>query len=307
MIDRFHSYLWVEELREKTAAEVARALRKLFMRSGHWPRAMLSDRGEEFLGEVVKKMMEEIGVNRKWITAFRPQANGQIERTHRDINTALQIYGKQSGSRWGEALNFAVWAHNSTPRQSTGWSPYELEFGRRPKHPEIWIADIEGRGTPEEERKWKEKLLKGLEEYKSALATARRKTRLFYEQDAGAKELEVGDKVLLLNKKLGSAELPTRMLPKFVGPYCVVQKQNDVYEVVDTEGGDRKWVNVDRMMGPLDEEVCRAMTQGQEGEEREEEWPQELVVGRYVAIRCRGREENRAGAGSSSVGRVAPE
>ena len=64
---------------------------------------------------------------------YRPQANGQIERIHRElrryIKDTLQAMDMPL-TRWVEVIPFVMNIINSTPHTTTGYTPEELQIGR---------------------------------------------------------------------------------------------------------------------------------------------------------------------------------
>ncbi len=67
--------------------------------------------------------------------AWRPQANGSVERLHRFLNAGLAIAAAKNPRRWDEHLQSVLWAYRVTPRAGVEYSPYFLYFGRHPRLP----------------------------------------------------------------------------------------------------------------------------------------------------------------------------
>lgn len=60
---------------------------------------------------------------------YHPQANGLVERGHESIVNSLAKYSKEPGY-WVKHLSLALWADWISVRRSTGYSPFELVYGR---------------------------------------------------------------------------------------------------------------------------------------------------------------------------------
>ena len=68
-------------------------------------------------------------------TAYHPQTNGALERTHRVFIEYLRCFILEDQSNWDKYLPYATFVLNPTPHTSTGFTPHELLFGRRPNIP----------------------------------------------------------------------------------------------------------------------------------------------------------------------------
>jgi hypothetical protein len=63
-------------------------------------------------------------------TTYHPQANGQVESTNKVIEAILTKTVKESRKDWSYKLLEALWAYRTTWRNTTGFSPYELVYGK---------------------------------------------------------------------------------------------------------------------------------------------------------------------------------
>ncbi len=74
---------WPEAVPMRTGSlsEVAEGLISIFSRSG-FPLRILSDRGSVFMGKVIKRLCEILGVDTIPTSPYRPQSNGAVERLH---------------------------------------------------------------------------------------------------------------------------------------------------------------------------------------------------------------------------------
>ncbi|KAL0454586.1 UNVERIFIED_CONTAM: hypothetical protein Slati_0797800 [Sesamum latifolium] len=64
-----------------------------------------------------------------WPTLGNPQANGQTEVTNRTILQHLKTRLEGAKSSWVEELPGVLWAYRTTPRSSTGETPFCLVYG----------------------------------------------------------------------------------------------------------------------------------------------------------------------------------
>jgi hypothetical protein len=63
-------------------------------------------------------------------TPYHPQANGQVESTNKVIEAILTKTMKENWKDWSQRLPEALWAYRTTWRNTTGFSPYQLVYGK---------------------------------------------------------------------------------------------------------------------------------------------------------------------------------
>jgi hypothetical protein len=133
IVDALSKYPIGIPLPNKEMLTVAEALWRTITVFGA-PKTLLSDNGAEFVNEVVETLTSVHGIDRRVVTAYRPQANGQVERFNRSLLAILRKCTGESPRRWVEWLDFALMAIRTTVHSATGFTPHELMFGR-PHHP----------------------------------------------------------------------------------------------------------------------------------------------------------------------------
>ena len=77
--------------------------------------------------DLTKDFLERHRIRQTLISAYHPQANGLVECGHDAIVNALAKYDK---ARWKVYLPLALWADRMSVRRSTGYSAFELVYGR---------------------------------------------------------------------------------------------------------------------------------------------------------------------------------
>ena len=58
-----------------------------------------------------------------------PQSNGQAEASNKTILDGIKKRLERAKGKWVEELPSVLWAHHTTPRRSTGETPFALCFG----------------------------------------------------------------------------------------------------------------------------------------------------------------------------------
>jgi hypothetical protein len=92
------------------------------------PQRIVLDGGRENL-DLTKALLERYRIKRTVVSAYHPQANGLVERGHEPIVNSLAKYSGKTGD-WTKYLSLALWADRISVRRSTGYSAFELVYGR---------------------------------------------------------------------------------------------------------------------------------------------------------------------------------
>lgn len=112
---------------------------------------LISDNGRQFQGQKVMAWCEQMKIEQRFTSVVYPQANGQTGVTNRSIVQALRarLYGV--GKDWVEELPSVLWAYRTTPRTSTGETPFSMVYGSKAVLPaEIGEESARVRGYDEE-------------------------------------------------------------------------------------------------------------------------------------------------------------
>ena len=133
--DHFSKYVVAYVVKDQTACTAAETLRNGYFRLFGAPAYLVSDQGKAFTGHVITHLCELYGVQKLRTSPYHAQTNGQVERMNQTI---IRMIGKMEEDRktcWSEHLPELLLAYNATHSAVTGYSPYYLLFGRRPRIP----------------------------------------------------------------------------------------------------------------------------------------------------------------------------
>jgi len=121
-------------LKQHTAEEVASALAQIFSHFG-FPDEILSDRGTEFMSELMQHFLFQFRITQIRATFYHPETNGCCERFHRTLKSMLRFMVDDFNGSWSKCLPWALFAYREIPVETLGFSPFELLYGYPVKGP----------------------------------------------------------------------------------------------------------------------------------------------------------------------------
>ena len=223
------------------AETVAEALVKVFSRVG-FPKEVLSDQGTQFTAEVTQQIWKTCGVKSLTSSPYHPQTNGLCERFNGTLKQMLKSF-TGAYKDWERFLPHLLFAYREVPQESTGFSPFELLYGRRVRGPldlikDHWEGQTEIEGTPVvpyvlELRDRMEELAQTVREN---LQAAQQHQKVWYDRRARHRSFRIGQKVMVLR--------PVRtdkLQAAWQGPYKVIGQICDTtYTIASCEDEDVK-------------------------------------------------------------------
>ena len=101
------------------------------------PRRLLSDRGQEFVGEVWGKLTSTLGIQRVLTSPYHPEGNSINERSHRTINNMLRarLLRDLPSRKWVTEIPGIMLALNAMVHEPHGFSASMIATGREPSLP----------------------------------------------------------------------------------------------------------------------------------------------------------------------------
>ncbi|KZS03117.1 Uncharacterized protein APZ42_034225 [Daphnia magna] len=123
---------WVETkaLSRVGATEVAHFLVKCVLLCHGASRQLTIDQGRCFMAEVTQKVLQAIETNHTPTTAYRPQANGLVERLSHILADMLSMYVSADHRNWDKSLPLVTFAYNTSRQESTERFTLYLVYGR---------------------------------------------------------------------------------------------------------------------------------------------------------------------------------
>ena len=101
------------------------------------PRVIYSDIGSQFIAGSWRELWRLTGTRLSYSTAYHPQTQGVVERINSVICQTVRCLLHDIGNSkdWEKTLPTVELVINSLPNQSTGFSPFYLNYGYEPVTP----------------------------------------------------------------------------------------------------------------------------------------------------------------------------
>ena len=127
IIDRFTRWPEAIPLPDAHAYICASALLHHWVARFGVPEDIVSDRGRQFISNLWSELNKLLGIDTNTTTAYHPQANGMVERLHRQLKAALKA--RTTGPDWFDQLPMVLLGIRSSWRVDPDCSPAELVYG----------------------------------------------------------------------------------------------------------------------------------------------------------------------------------
>jgi hypothetical protein len=134
-VDHFTKWVEARALEEADAQSIVQFLYDEIICRHGTPTLMTTDRGTEFVNELVTALTNVYKIRHIRTTAYHPQGNGQVERTNRIIKDILAKITPSKPGDWSIYLPSALSVIRNTRQASTRFTPSELLFGHQLRQP----------------------------------------------------------------------------------------------------------------------------------------------------------------------------
>ena len=215
-------YVWAIPIKSKNAEEIAEKLLEYISLFGP-PMEIISDQGTEFNNRVVEQLLKAVGIVHRVTSAYNPRTNGQTERTNHVLIESLAKLTGENNLLWPKWIPYVLLSYRTNVHSSTGFTPFELMFGRKMNSFENWKTE-EGIGEIESILKRSHEIRSLVEEtYPKAVENIKnhRETQMKIQnkrENITEDRITVGKSVYIKTEGIYD-----KLHPKYKGPYKIVE------------------------------------------------------------------------------------
>ncbi|RVE74756.1 hypothetical protein OJAV_G00024780 [Oryzias javanicus] len=225
--DHFTRYAQAFPAKDQKATKVAKILCERYFVHYGLPARIHSDQGRDFESKLIKDLLTMLGIRKSRTSPYHPQGDPQPERFNRTLLSMLGTLDPKHKLKWSQQISHLVHAYNCTPNDATGYSPYQLMFGREARLPvDICFGVTDDSQKTKSYHQYVTKLKQDLERaYSLAVETSEKnhqRNQKAHDKHVKEQVLDKGDRVLLRNFGVtGKHKLKCKWRPS---PYIVVEK-----------------------------------------------------------------------------------
>jgi len=218
------------------------------------PEKIITDRGSIFNDRAMELLFSRLNIKHSMTTAYRPQANGRVERMHRTLKTILAKLTENDRESWPKTLWKALLAIRTMANESTRQTPAKLLYGFELATPAVWQPapdrDLDEPIETTIESRVREMDVDVARLRQEAIdnsAQAHTRYAQRYDRSVVPRSFKVDDLVLLRIEQPTALSQTAKFSQIFEGPYTVFRVlPNGTYVISDGQGA-RDIVHIDRL------------------------------------------------------------
>ncbi|KAL0408051.1 UNVERIFIED_CONTAM: hypothetical protein Sradi_1739500 [Sesamum radiatum] len=223
-IDYFTKWVEAEPLACIIEGEVMKFIWKNIVCYFGVPREIISDNGRQFQERKIQEWCQGMRIEQRFTTVAHLQGNGQVEVTNRILIQGIKRRLERVGGNWAEELTSVLWAYRTTPRGSTGETPFSLVYGTEaiipaelgiPSHRVMNFSEECNENLLRENldliEKLREKAFLRVQRYKNIMISS-------YNRRVKSRSFQVGDLVL---RRADALKSIGKLDPTWEGPYKI--------------------------------------------------------------------------------------
>lgn len=232
---------WVEafSLADTTAITLANVLMNEVICRYGVPTHLHSDQGANLCSAVIQELSHLLGFHMTRSSAYHPEGNGQVERFNRTLEAMLAKVTEHQLD-WDLYLPKVLFAYRSSLHETTGFTPYHLNFGRSPQLPiDVMlgrISKVKAQSYPHFVTQTHQYVAQAYKLVRQHLSQHHLHNKEAHDRKGTAPELQIGDVVWLYTPVVPRGN--TKKFSSFWrGPYTIIDKLGSVNYKLQLIGG----------------------------------------------------------------------
>jgi hypothetical protein len=193
------------------------------------PQVIISDRDKIFISNFWQTLFKLADTTLNLSSSYHPQTDGQTEWLNQCLETYLRCLVHAKPEQWAKWLPQAEYWYNTSYHSAIGRSPFEVLFGRVPRHFAIENSSLPGHTDVEQ---WLKERAAMMPLIKQHLERARARMKSQADKKRSEREFAVGDYVYLKLQPYVQSSVQRRSSQKlgfrYFGPYLILQRVGEV-------------------------------------------------------------------------------
>jgi transposase InsO family protein len=91
---------------------------------------ILTDQGSNFTSNFLAAVYKLLRIEALRTSPYHPQTDGLVECFNQTLKDMLRKTATEEGKDWDKWLPYVLFAYREVPQETTGFSPFELVYGR---------------------------------------------------------------------------------------------------------------------------------------------------------------------------------
>ena len=264
LIDNLTKWPEAFAIPDQTALTVAKIfVEQVICRHG-MPRALLTDRGTNFVSKLFQEICKFLKIERLLTTSYKPSTNGLCEHENKSLKDMLMHFVNNRHDDWDEYLTFVLFAYRTAVHSSTLETPFYLMHGRDAILPLETLLEVYNKSECEPndyKTKVTIKLRDAFQLAYSNMHAAQEAQKFQYDKKSKLQKFNVGDKVYMTTVVIQPNQ-SRKFTPKWQGPYRITRQISDLlYEVNIGKVGKEQIVHVNRLKPCYESELWKEITE----------------------------------------------
>ncbi|KAG7197658.1 hypothetical protein KM043_016479 [Ampulex compressa] len=131
--DQLTKYLMARAMKDQKTSTIVETFVKSYISIFGPPKNILTDNGTNFTGQLMKEFNDWMKMKHITTTAFHPESNDSLERSHYVIKEYLKTTAEDL-INWDDYVEMACYSYNSATHEATGYTSYKLVYGIKPRN-----------------------------------------------------------------------------------------------------------------------------------------------------------------------------
>jgi hypothetical protein len=239
-VDLFSKWIEAKPIKDADAQTISEFVYEDIICRHGIPMRMTSDRGTEFVNDLITILAEKYKIKHITTTAYHPQGNGQTERSNQTVKNILSKITRKGD--WDIYLPSALFVTRTMPNESTKFTPSELIYGHQMRQV------VDKHITDHEDESDSDRFVDHYLEEKKRIGSIRQKAQTFIEKaqtrqkkahdkaiKTDAIKLHIGDKVLVYRNMI-EQNWSAKLEPRWDGPYRIQDIKGTTFFLKNEDG-----------------------------------------------------------------------